>query len=59
MELKKFSDLVFEAANKTKLDISIQAAGKYLTSHKRIKEFFESDVVIEEKLDGVKITCLK
>jgi len=57
--MKKFTDLVFEAANKTKLDISIQAAGKYLTSNKRIDEFFNSDVVVEHKTDGVKITAMK
>jgi len=57
--MKRFSDLIFEAANKTKLDISIQAAGKYLTSIKRINEFFNSNVVVEHKTDGVKITAMK
>ena len=57
--MKSFSDLIFEAANKTKLDISIQAAGKYLTSKKRIDEFLSTDVIVEQKLDGVKITSIK
>jgi nicotinamide mononucleotide adenylyltransferase len=57
--MRKYSDLIFEAANKTKLDISIQAAGKYLTSNKRIEEFFNASVIVEHKTDGVKITAMK
>jgi len=57
--MKKYSDLIFEAANKTKLDISIQAAGKFLTSNKRIEDFFNADVIVEHKTDGVKITLMK
>ncbi len=49
----------FLQESKDQLDISIQAAGKYLTSQKRIEEFLSSDVQIEHKTDGVKLTIMK
>ena len=45
--------------SKEMLDISIQAAGKYLTSDKKIEEFLTSEVTVEHKTDGVKITAVK
>jgi phosphopantetheine adenylyltransferase len=44
---------------KEQLDISVQAAGKYLTSDKKIEEFLTSNVTIEHKTDGVKLTIIK
>lgn len=41
------------------LHLSIMAAGKYLTSSKKIEEFLSSNVVIEHKTDGVHLTALK
>jgi len=49
----------FLSESKGQLDISIQAAGKYLTSAKRISEFLRTPVVVEQKLDGVKLTIIK
>lgn len=45
--------------SKEMLDISIQAAGKYLTNDKKIEEFLTSEVTVEHKTDGVKITAIK
>jgi len=45
--------------SKEQLDISIQAAGKYLTSKTRIEEFLSSNVKVEQKTDGVKLTVIK
>jgi len=44
---------------KEQLDISILAAGKYLTNQKRIEEFLSSNVTIEHKTDGIKLTVIK
>lgn len=44
---------------KDQLDISIQAAGKYLTTDKKIEEFLTSEVTVEHKTDGVKLTIIK
>lgn len=44
---------------KEQLDISIQAAGKYLTTEKKIEEFLTANVQIEHKTDGVKLTVVK
>lgn len=44
---------------KEQLDISIQAAGKYLTTDKKIEEFLTSFVKVEHKTDGVKISIIK
>lgn len=41
------------------LDISIQSAGKYLTTDKKIEELLTSTVTVEHKTDGVKITAIK
>lgn len=49
----------FLAESKDQLDISIQAAGKYLNSGKRIDEFLSSTAVVEHKTDGVKLTIIK
>jgi len=49
----------FLLESKDQLDISIQAAGKYLSSLKRIKEFLSSEVLIEQKTDGVKLSVMK
>jgi len=52
-----FRQYITEA--KDHLDISIQAAGKYLTSDKKIQEFLSSPVKVEQKTDGVKLSVLK
>ena len=44
---------------KTRLDISILSADKYLNSINKIKEFLNSEVKIEQKTDGVKVTVLR
>ena len=41
------------------LDISIPAAGKWLTSEKRKQEFLTSQVIVEMKSDGTKISAYK
>lgn len=41
------------------LDISIQSAGKYLTSNKRIEEFLHTETEVHHKTDGLKLTVLK
>jgi cytidyltransferase-like protein len=53
----KFKEFLNEG--KGQLDISIQAAGKYLTTNKKIEEFLYSPVVVEHKTDGVKVTAIK
>lgn len=53
----KFREYLIESADQ--LDISIKAAGKYLTSRKRVEEFLESNSVVEHKTDGVKLTIVK
>jgi len=45
--------------SRDQLDISIQAAGKYLTTDKKIVDFLNTNVTIEQKTDGVKITVIK
>lgn len=45
--------------SKDQLDISILAAGKYLTNNKRITDFLSNPVQIEHKTDGVKLTVIK
>lgn len=54
MNFRKFLD-----ESKQQLDISIQAAGKWLTSNKKIEELLSSTVEIEHKTDGVKLTVIK
>jgi len=44
---------------KGRLDISIKAAGKYLTSQKKKEEFLYNDVLVEHKTDGIKVQALK
>lgn len=44
---------------KGQLDISIQAAGKYLTNKKKIETFLNETVTVEHKTDGVKITAMR
>ena len=41
------------------LDISIQSANKYLTSDAKKEEFLTTPLIIEEKLDGIKVTIIK
>lgn len=53
----EFLNFINEA--KDQLDISILAAGKYLTNEKKIEEFLTSPVVVEHKTDGVKLTIIK
>jgi phosphopantetheine adenylyltransferase len=53
----EFKDFINEG--KDQLDISIQAAGKYLTNSAKIQEFLTSNVEVEHKTDGVKITAVK
>ena len=43
---------------KDQLDISIQAASKYLTKKKKKEEFVSTPVKVEVKFDGVKITLV-
>jgi glycerol-3-phosphate cytidylyltransferase-like family protein len=45
--------------SKQQLDISIQAAEKYLTTDSKIKDFLFSEVSVEHKTDGVKLTVIK
>ena len=45
--------------SKEQLDISIQAADKYLTSKAKIEDLLASTVTIEHKTDGVKLTIIK
>lgn len=54
-----FRTYLNETANKGYLDISIQAAGKYLTTDKKIEEFLTSEVTVEHKTDGIKLQILK
>lgn len=49
----------FLSESKEQLDISIQAAGKWLTNEKKIEEFLSSEVTVEHKTDGVKLTIIK
>lgn len=51
--------LQFLNESKEQLDVSILAAGKYLTNPERIKDFLSSEVIIEHKTDGVKLTVIK
>jgi len=55
--MNSFTNFLSEA--KDQLDISILAAGKYLTSTKRIEEFLSNNTLVEHKTDGVKITVIK
>ena len=57
LNLKDFGEFLTESGDY--LDISIQAAGKYLTSNKRIEEFLSKEVLVEHKLDGIKLQVLK
>jgi len=52
-----FRNYLIETADK--LDISILAAGKYLTSDKKRSDFLSKPVVVEHKTDGVKLTIIK
>jgi nicotinamide mononucleotide adenylyltransferase len=52
----KFRNYLTEA--KDQLDISIQAAAKYLTSDAKKDEFVSTGVTVEMKYDGVKITLV-
>ena len=45
--------------SKDMLDISIQAASKYLTTSSKKEEFLTTPLIIESKYDGVKVTILK
>lgn len=45
--------------SKDMLDISIMSADKFLTSASKIEKFLSSNVSIEAKTDGVKLTVLK
>ena len=47
------------AESSDQLDISIQSAGKYLTSNKRIEEFLHSETEVQHKTDGIKLTIIK
>jgi len=51
-----FRSYITEA--KDQLDISIQAAKKYLTSDKKKQDFLSTPVKVEVKFDGVKITLV-
>jgi nicotinamide mononucleotide adenylyltransferase len=50
------SQLISEAKM---LDISIKGAHKVLTNDAKINEFLNSENVVEEKLDGIKVTAFK
>jgi glycerol-3-phosphate cytidylyltransferase-like family protein len=45
--------------SKDQLDVSIQAADKWLTSDAKIGEFLAAEVEVEHKTDGVKLTIIK
>lgn len=51
--------LNFIKESKDQLDISIQAAGKVLTTDAKRKEFLTSQAVVEHKTDGIKLTVIK
>lgn len=51
--------LSFVNESKEQLDVSILAAGKYLTNKSRINDFLNSEVVVEHKTDGIKLTIIK
>ena len=53
-----FLDVLTEAVL-DRLDISILSADKYLTSQKKLIDFFNTECTIEAKTDGVKVTALK
>ena len=57
MKLKSLRNYLVES--KDMLDISIQAAAKYLTSDKKRIEFLTTEVTVEAKTDGVKISAVK
>jgi len=54
MSFRKF---IYEA--KEQLDISILSAGKILTSIDKIREFLTSEITVEHKTDGVKLSIIK
>jgi len=53
----KLRDFINES--KEQLDISILAAGKYLNTTSKIESFLSSEVTVEHKTDGVKLTIIK
>ena len=62
MNFKEFlkSKEQYKPLNEAKmLDISIKPAHKVLINEKNIKEFLNSNVIVEEKTDGIKITLIK
>ena len=54
--MKTFYSFLHEA--KDQLDISIQAAKKFLTSDKKKDWFLDTPVIVEHKTDGVKLTLI-
>ena len=42
----------------TCLDVEIQSADKYLVSNKRMQEFLDDECIIEQKIDGVKLSLV-
>lgn len=54
---KQFKRYILEG--KGQLDISIQNAKKFLTNDAKKEEFLTSNVVVEHKTDGVKVTIIK
>ena len=61
-EIKKIASGRFKRyllEGKGQLDISIQNAKKFLTNDAKKEEFLTSEVVVEHKTDGVKVTIVK
>lgn len=57
LKVIKTEDFINESEDR--LDISILAANKFLNSSKKLEWFFNTQVEIEAKTDGVKVTALK
>lgn len=57
--MEKINFVRFLSESKDQLDISILAAHKFLTSAERIEDFLSSEVTVEHKTDGVKLTVVK
>ena len=59
LEVLKTEDFITESVSGDRLDISILAADKFVTSEAKMKWFLNTPVIIEAKTDGVKVTALK
>ena len=59
LEVLKTEDFITESVSGDRLDISILAADKFVTSEAKMKWFLSTPVIIGAKTDGVKVTALK